>query len=879
MAQVVKLHGKNNANTRRKREVKKNSLIRSRLIGDLDNHTETPMVLLYAPAGYGKTVLLQQYQDHLKQAGVPVCWLTLDANDQDAEHLAKRIAKGLPELASEILSSDIPASSDVECALILDNAERIVGSDGENLLLRLLEQQQENLHLYVASRVLPNMGTTRLQLSGDLLILNSQKLSFNQEELTDFFEAQNLAVPANAIQDLHRQTEGWPVALQIACVAMQKDELDLESLVKNDAFSWRQFHRYVQDEVLKKLSGEQKDFLLEVAPLGRITVDFAESLSGVKEAATHITFFEEKGLLALEDSAVLHQWYRIHPLLSGFLENLLKKENPKRLKEVHRAAIEWNKEAGRLSDAVRHAFAAGDTLVAAELLERASWERRRHGKPTPVGDWSDHLSEEAYEKHPLLRTEAACSFAASFAVEAARVHANSARKNFSDLEPLVRDDLFAVDALIKIYADQPEGLVEVSERGLRDCTVRDPYTLGSLHLAATIGYIVRGKFERAKRAALEAKIENDRAENAFGTSVSHMLNGLIHAVEGNLTSAVNAWKLADNVIQPATKVGLVDKIAIGYLPEALYEWNLVDEAQLYLDRCLDGPVEIMVPDMLASTYLTAARMALLSKDVEKAFSILDDGERIAVEKCWPRFSHAIDWERVRFHLLEKNLDAAKKLRNKITKKNEFIESTGILTHALEMEADLIGEFRYESLMSPNPAIISRLRAATTNALSAGRKWRAIKLLVIEALCRKVLGDQSAALRALRTALKYGASSKMIRTFLDEGPIIITLIQQIRSEDVSGPVDIPRDYLDEILSAAGDVLPDLEEEVVVVEALSDRELEVLKLVFDGCSNAEAARRLFVSENTIKWHLQHIYSKLGVKNRTAAVAAARALNLIV
>jgi LuxR family maltose regulon positive regulatory protein len=474
--------------------------------------------------------------------------------------------------------------------------------------------------------------------------------------------------------------------------------------------------------------------------------------------------------------------------------------------------------------------------------------------------------------------EAACSFATQFSVEAARIHANAVRKHFSDLPPIVRDDLFAVDALIAIYADQPENLVEIAERGLRGNEAHDPYTVGTLHLSEALGFVVRGRLDRARQAALRARNDNDAAANPFGIALSHMVLGLIHAVEGNLPAAAGEWSTADKVIQGVAQFGFVDSVAIGYLPEIYYEWNLLAETEQYLDRCLGGPIEIMTPDMVTSAYLTAARLANAKGAAAEAHANLDALETIALEKAWPRARYAVDWERVRLCLQAKDYEQAKRRREAIVD-HGFAEAVGISTHALETEADLIGQLRFEGLVAPNPAVFSCLQAAVARALTKNRKWRAAKLLVVEAVARQTAGDHNAALRTMCSALRQAATGKLVRTFIDEGPVAAALVEEIADSEIDGTDGVSREYLQTILTAAGsNVLPKMEESPAVAEALSDRETDVLRLVFHGCSNADAAKRLFVSENTVKWHLQHIYSKLGVKNRTAAVAAARSLNLV-
>lgn len=841
------------------------------------------MVLLHAPAGYGKTAVLQQLAQAADVRGLKTSSINLDSADANATHLAERVAHCLPGLGVDTLlgrsGSDFQAfTPEQERRLFVDNAERIVGSEGEKLLLRLLERRCPDLKLFVASRIAPRIGITRLELNGDLASYGVAELSFSRTETAGLLAHHGIEHDEQALTAFHQLTGGWPAAVTLAARHLAGQEQDLESWLTGDQAVPGRLDRYLAEEVYEQLSPELAAFALDLAPLGRFTACFAARLTGNKRADKLIEDLERQGVLAKEDADPFQDWYWFHPLVARFLETVLQRNRPWRLLDIHRQAVDWNRTEGRLSDAVRHAFAAGDGGVAAQLLERASMERRRVGKPTPVADWSGRLSDQDYDRFPLLRTEAACSFATQFAVEAARMHANSVRKHFSDLPPIVRDDLFAVDALIAIYADQPENLVEIAERGLRANEAHDPYTVGTLQLSAALGFVARGRLDRARQAALRARNDNDAAANQFGMALSHMVLGLVHAVEGNLPAAVGEWSTADKVIQGVAQLGFGDAVAIGYLPEVHYEWNLLAETEQYLDRCLGGPIEIMTPDMVTSAYLTAARVATTRGAVAEAYAKLDALEAIALEKAWPRTRYAVDWERIRLCLLARDYEAAGRRRQAIVD-HAFVETAGICTHALETEADVIGQLRFDALVAPNPAVFSCLQAAVSRALAKNRKWRAAKLLVVEAVARQTAGDHNAALRTMCSALKQAATGELVRTFIDEGPVAVALVEEIADSRVDGADAVPRHYLETILTAAGStVLPKMEESPAVVESLSGREMDVLRLVFHGCSNADAAQRLFVSENTVKWHLQHVYSKLGVKNRTAAVAAARSLNLV-
>ena len=856
---------------------------RTRLVDEITNSDASRVTVLHAPAGYGKTTLLKQCCAEFEAQGTKTVLITLDRTDQDIRNLFLKLGKFIPPFisaeAAEIQEFGFPHTvGDEPLMLCLDNVGHICDFPSEALLERLVEQDISNLGIVIATRVRPEIGIPRLELSDEIKVLGADALAFDAAETSAFFASAGTSLPEQILASLANASEGWPAVLRLWANALQAERGGSHDFIVNGDVSTLHLNAYLHDEILRPLTDEVRDFLTQIAPLIRFTSTFAAELTGDSQAPLHMKRLEKSGCIYRVDSSATKAWYRLHPLLGRFLEQVLRETDPERLSEVHQAAITWNESEGRLSDATRHAFAAGNNQVAAELLQRASLERRRVGKPTMVSNWSQHLSDEAFERYPLLHTEAACSFATGFAMEAARMHANSAHKRFADLEPLVRDDLLAVDALIALYDDQPEHLIEISDRGLRDVEMKDPYTVGTLLIASALGNIAASRLERAKHAAVKAKAENERAENLFGMSISYMTLGLVHSTAGELPLAIEHWQKADATIQSIASFGYTDKIAYGYLPAALFEQNKIAEAEEYLARSLAGPTEIMTPDMLTSVFLTASRLQKAKGDSAAAWNTLEDATSLALEKDWFRLKHAVEWERIRLLIRDNDLDEARRLRLSIAR-GTFQEHPGVLTHGTELEAADIGNYRLEILTAPNPAILSSIQVAINNALSGGRRWRAAKLLTLEAMCRSLLGDQNAALRSMSNALQIGASGRLVRTFVDEGAVVISLVRSIRKTLSASESESFSNYVDQILSAVGDAaIPVPDEAPIIVEPLSERELDVLNLVFHGCSNAEAAKRLFVSENTIKWHLQHVYSKLGVRNRTAAVAAARALNLV-
>lgn len=845
-------------------------LVRQRLLSLFDIRASWRLAVILAPAGFGKTTLLEHLCWYHRQEGGETTWLNLDERDGNEPHLAQRIDRA---------ASEVPYHRDSPTSLILiDGLERIHATDGERLLIRFAESLPSGLRIVAASRLPPSLGGARMQLRKQLLMVGADELRLEPDECRALLEKHG-PLPQNCdIQALQRLTGGWTAAVRIAALAHEQavEKLDFSKLILGDPSAWPLLEGYVDEELLAPLSNLVRQFVFETAPLVRFTLQLAQAVTSNEKSGEIISSLEREGLLVKEANG-RHAWYRYQPLFARCLEYRLEVEDEARLLNIHLTAMEWHRDKGLLSDAVRHAFAADCPLVAADLLETASRQRRRLGRISSEASWSSRLSSKAFESHPRLHVEAACSFATRFELEAARAHLSNARQHFSSLEPVIRDDLYAVDAMIAIYGDRPEICVETADRGLRDCEGRDPYTLGTLRLVAANGWIARGALDKARGIALEALGDNQRAGSAFGMAIAHAVSGLTHLVAGALLQAAECWQMAEDLICADNGDPDATKVAIAYLPELHYQCNELASAEVYIDRCLQGGMSYVLPDMLMSILLTASRLAHAQGKDERAVSLLAEGETIAIGNDWPRFSHAIAWERVRLALSKNNLAEAARLHRLAQDLHLFVEPSGIITHATECEANLVGEMRYETFVRASPATLSRLRAAVSQSLSTNRILRAVKLLVIEAICRDILGDRPAALRTMLRALELGAPGRLIRSFLDEGPRALVLVRELAHQGATQSSGIADALVSAILAGSPIAQPRLDDEALLLEGLSIREKEILRLLFDGHSNADVAKRACVSENTVKWHLQNIYSKLNVKNRTGAVAAVRSLGL--
>lgn len=805
-------------------------------------------VVIAAPAGFGKTSLLRQHRDRVAGQGAAVAWID-----------------------AALGADPPPRATDV---VIVDNLQAATDPRALAAMIRALPA---GTRVVLAGRGRRNLEIARERGDDALLRLDDHDLAFGLEEVDQLLAALDPGAARDLAQKLLQATRGWPAAIASAVTVLQGGGAGAARLLARLPRPWRLLATYLEDRILADLGAPDAQLVVELGALGRFSTAFAGQVRADPGVGARLRRLAEQGLPIdrdPDDDSVCV----FHPLFAAFLAERMIADAPQRLRELHRAAAQWYAERGLLSEAVRSAFASNDPAFAAELLARASAERRRVGRFRTFAGWTSQLPEELFDRYPALRIEAACAHAALFEHEAARLYAEPARLVYDELSPVARDDLHAVDAIIAIYADRPDAALDAGLKGLRACTGFDPYTTGTLRLATAYGYMAKGAHEAARQALVKARADHEQAQSHFGLACAFALSGLSHAIQGRLSAAAADWNEADRAICALPDAEIVESVAVGYLPETLYERNDIAGAEEILRRCLADSMEVALPDMVASLFVVAARLAAGQAEAARVTEVLDAAEVAALRRGWPRLAHVVAWERVRMAVLAGQLDEASRLAAVATSEPSFRDPDGYLPHAVAMEADQIGPLRLEIALGATRGTLSRLRAAVSQANAQGRAWRQVRLLILEALAHAALDNRPAALRTLRRALALSTPGRMVRSYVDEGPQVLDLLAELLVEERRARLDLPVAYLESILAAGGRDAEAGPAEPVAAEPLSRRELDVLAMLAAGLSNAEIGARLFVSQHTVKWHLQHVYEKLGVKSRTRAVLAARERRLL-
>lgn len=806
-----------------------------------------------APAGYGKTICLRAIAAHLAAEGRRVFWAT----------------PGFVSLKAA-LAEALGAAEGAPLLFVVDDIDR--WPDATGFILGLGQSRPETVTLLAARRERLGPGVARLQVNGEVREMTAADLRFTDEEALQFMLAAGLVLDPVVRGELLRITEGWPAALQLALPRRDQRIRSGADLVRWLARPTGPLGAYLDDEMIGRTPPELRRYVLEAGALGRFTAGLLEDAIGCKDGKLMIRRLDDAAFFLTVDEGA-DRWRRFHPLVSAFLEARLRSETPARSREIHVKAAAWHEQRGHLAEAITHAFASQDVDLGVRLLALASGARERIGRWRAFTQWTSRLNDEVLERYPAIRIEAACAHAVLFEFEAAKSLLEAVRGDTTALTPQMADELLAADAVYASFADHPDAALEAGERGLSAVKAADPYVLGCLRLASGVGWIGCGDLDRARGELQVARATYENGRSAFGVAMAHSLSGLSAAIEGHLDRALAAWREGEAAVRPLDTVAAVESVAVGYTPIVLYEHDRLDAVDGYIAKCFASTAEVMLPDMVTALYVAATRTAFARGEHDRAAQYLDDAEVAGLRRKWSRLCCVAASERLTLALRRQDWAEAARLRRAL---DATLASAPAGPKGMDLEGEGLAQWRFLAMTNPSRALLGDLRTAFARASAQNRIWRAIRLLMLEAVTRKGMGDQSGALRTMTRAIGLGAPKGFVRAFVDEGPGAVQLLKILAEQEAQTPSPSPVDFT-ALLAAAGEMAPDLAAPPPP-EDLSRREIEVLQMVAAGLSNRELATRLAVSENTVKWHLQHVFAKLGVKNRTRAVIVARHHGLV-
>ncbi|HSW14331.1 MAG TPA: LuxR C-terminal-related transcriptional regulator [Solimonas sp.] len=856
------------------------------------------VVVVQAPAGHGKSTLLQQAKSASEQRGARTGWLSFDEADNDMRRFTvhmQALVEALGPQASDDAEtgrggrkrlSDWIATRLVQCDapvhLFLDEFQTLNNRGVLTVFRDLLERIPENVTIFIGSRALPEIGLARLVVNNQALVLRADDLRFSPGEAEEFFsQARDLGISAQELDTIYRQTEGWPAALQLYRLSLASPSVR-RSLTDLGGYKPRELAEYLADNVLTLQTPRVQEFLRRSSVLTRLSAGLCDHVTGWQDSQSILLFLERSGLFLRSLDSEL-RWFRYHTLFSSFLAEQIRIEAPEMLTEVHQRAADWFHAHAMHEDAVHHAIAARNYAFATDIMNVWADRLIADANLVTMERWSDNLPLDQIARRPELAIKIA------WALIFLRRH-HKLRPILTTLEgPDREQDTLVVRSMLALVLDdmpQAFGLVDRMEILGQQPSGFRAFELGAAANLSAYRALCAGDFETAREHLNLARGYGARGEAAFSGGYTVAVAGMNLVMQGRLVEALSRYRsgLAEHHLdleKPFASASLVSC----YI-NALYENNELDTAESMFTQFHDVICDGVLLDFMVPGYIAMARIQDARGRPNRTEEILAEAEQIAHTAGWPRLMRIVSWERVRRLLLAGETDRAQVIASRIPRQPEFALPEGWMIYTEAAEGDAIGAIRLAVHSGQHEAALGQLGAELAVAQRQGRSYRHIKLLTLEALAQHARGNQNHAHRCLRRALQLAEPGGFVRLFLDEGDKILPLLRDEHaalSGETGGEGTALRTFVARLLDAAGQhteqaARPHGDNAFQPLEPLTDREKDILVYLANGVSNKEIARRIFVSENTVKFHLKNIYSKLAVSSRLQAINAARQMGLI-
>ncbi|MGN6576034.1 MAG: tetratricopeptide repeat protein [Nocardioides sp.] len=890
-------------------ELRRDLVARPRLQAQLAaaEHDTTRLVLVSAPAGFGKTTLLTQWLGARAETRPPrVAWVSLDADDNDARrflaHLVAALRTTNPEVGVEAeaivdASGEVPVHAVLaslvndldtvaeQTVIALDDYHEITVPVVHEALGFLLDHLPGHVRVAMTTRSDPPIPLARLRSTGGLVELRAADLRFTADEADTLLNGLGLALPRTSVDALDQRTEGWAAGLQLAGLSLRGRE-DVASFVGDFAGSHRFVLDYLIEEVLDRQSAPVREFLLETSVLTAMNASLCAAVTGRSDAQEVLEALDRDNVFVvpLDDR---RQWYRYHHLFADALRARLRATYPDRVAELHSAAGEWYVEHGSLQDAIAHARASGDVERTADLIELALPELRRTRRDDTGRAYVRGLPQDVVSGRPLLATFMAWSRLADgdlagvadwldeaeAGLERPHRVAEELRARLPDAAADLDDELRQLPAMIAVYR-----ATVAQARGDTDSTVA--HARHALQLTGPDDHFPRGAATGFLGLATWASGDLASAVETFTEAVASL------RAAGNDADALGAtvvlasmWlgrgrpdvarrlyeeALAAADVQPGLLPTKGD-LHVG-LADVLREQGDLTAAAAHLETARSLGEEASLPENRHRWYVTMAGLQRARGDLDGAVEMLERATALYQPGFFPDV-HPIPAMVARVRIAQGRLADAQ----------AWAAGRGVTTgdeptYLSEYDQLTLARLLLATGSDDVTAMLDRILAV---AEAAGRNGSLIEARALRGLAHAARGDAEPALDDLAVAVTAGVDAGYRRLFRDEGAPMSALQHDLIRRR---PADPAAACAAQLLAAEQQPTGPATTPAAADEVLSERELEVLRLLASDLTGPEIARRLFVSVNTLRTHTKHIFTKLGVNTRRAAVSVAAERGLL-
>ena len=877
------------------------------------------LTLISASAGFGKTTLVSEWIAGCNQK---VAWLSLDEGDGDPAHFLTYLIAALQTIAANIgegtlgaLQSPQPPPTEVllttllneitalpdHFVLVLDDYHVIDSKPVDEALTFLLTHLPPKMHLVITTREDPDLPLARLRARGQLTELRAADLRFTPAEAAEFLnQAMSLQLSAKDIAALEARTEGWITGLQLAALALQgslsmQGRLDTSRFIRSFTGSHRFVLDYLVEEVLQRQPEHIRSFLLQTSILDRLSGPLCEAVTG-RAGSWGILDTLERGNLFIVPLDDQRQWYRYHHLFTEVLLAHALEEQPGQIPLLHQLASAWYEQNNLPAEAIRHALAARDFEGAAGLIEKTYLAMDTSIQYAAWLGWVRKLPDEVVRARPVLSFDYARALSDSGEYEASKSWLQEAEQRMAGSPDgmIVADEaqLRALPVMIALARSNHaqiqgdiEATVKYAELALELSPEDDHYNHAMAAVSLGTAYWARGDLDGAQRALSVWLDYCQKVGNIiFAIATGAYLAGIIVA-QGRLREAERIYKqsiqLASTYEQSVRHVTANLYLGLGLL---CHEQGDQQSAAQHLHKSEELGEQSALIDWPYRWRLAQARLKEAEGDLETALDLLEEARRLYVRTSVPDFQ-PIDALKARMYLRQGRLsEALAWARERGLSVDDDLSYLCEFEH-VTLARMLIAQDKNDPLADSIPNAIDLLARLLQAAESGRRMGSVIEILVVQALALQAQGYVSLAIASVERALALAEPEGYVRIFVDEGEPMRLLISDFRlqiEKQFCGQIHPLTGYVERLLAAFTSPAAVPQSKIgnlksTMIEPLSGRELEVLRLLGTEMSGPEIARELVVSLNTLRTHTKNIFNKLGVNNRRGAVQRAEELDL--
>jgi serine/threonine-protein kinase/serine/threonine-protein kinase PknK len=786
---------------------------RQRILDRLGTGRRPKLVLIHAPAGYGKSTLAAQWGEILTGQGLKGAWLAIDSDDNDPiwflAHLIEAIRRTMPDLADELqeeLESHLENahrhvlnalinrlhSENQTLALVLDDWHRVDNAEAMNALGYLLGNCCHHLHLIVASRTGSGIPLSTLRVQGELVEIDASLLKFDTAESHSLLVDQcGLDLTTTDVAELEESTDGWAAALQLASLSLREHD-DPAALIEHLSGRDKAIGEYLASNVMDSLEPDLLDFLLSTCITKQICSGLATALTDNRRSRSALEEIETRDLF-LRRTDPEGSWFQYHHLFAEYLLHRLERDSEDRVPELHRRAARWFTEHQMLSQAVDHLILAGDAPQAVDAVEQAASDLMEQSQMSTLIGLAAKLPVQHAASRPRLQVDLAWANLvlrrAATVFDALRLAEIGIDSLPADEADHLRAEMDLIRAIVPAFQDRIDSCTDAVVQACVDrAGALRPFILCRAADLASFAALRALDFDDALRWQRWGRQYHPRISGSLSVSYGYCFAAIAANEQLDVAGAQANLRHARRIaLLPSGRPSYVAKLAGSLLGELLYEYGQLDEAEPLLDEAYELGAEGGIVDFMLAAFGTGARLKLARGDVAAARQRVVDGLEIARNLQLSRLEARLLNEGVRIAMLTGEPIDESLAQRVMAPGAQVLDGTG--NDVAELKED--SQIRL-LLLEGKPSAVSeacrRARVRLDHVDQSQRPRAHLHAMIQLALCLAVAGNNDEAQRVLAPALRTCAALGLGRLLIDEGPLMQRLAKDTAVGDELSSAD-------------------------------------------------------------------------------------------